>query len=237
MVAQVSPSAISPYLRRSLKRGFAREAFARAKQDQADHAAIFRTFSQTSPNRCGLERAVIRLRRMGGVALAGITTGRLVVVLRNSCTVVTRTADVDVFTEEGLIYSRLTVEIGKGGVTTQINRATFCLHALERLVERSACQLGRHFFATVDTEAAAVLRQSMTGNSIEHDGDSYVLARESGIWAGSHDLTDPEPEWGGLMNPAAKVPTFSVRTFLGPDEMKPCLWLRWQEDPRLSMAA
>jgi hypothetical protein len=33
------------------------------------------------------------------------------------------------------------------------------------------------------------------------------------------------------------VPTFSARTFLGPEQMSPCVWLRWQDDTRLSLAA
>ncbi|MDT8854119.1 hypothetical protein RNZ50_03535 [Paracoccaceae bacterium Fryx2] len=210
---------------------------ARSKGAEADHAAVFVLLRQVSPNRRSTERAVLRLRRMPSVVAAGLADDRLVVVLRNSCAMVTRSDGVDIFTEDALIYTRVAVQFAKGRMHSWINRANFSQHALERLVERSRCPLGQDFLGVVDGEASALLKRCLAGEMIEHDGDSFLRARQEGVWAGSLDLTLPEPEWGGRADPEARVPTFSARTFLGPDEMRPCLWLRWQDDPRLSLVA
>ncbi|WP_096787628.1 hypothetical protein [Rhodobacter sp. CZR27] len=207
------------------------------KAAEADHAAVFALLRQVAPNRRAMERGVLRLRRLPGLVLAGIAGDRLVIVLRNSCAMETRSEGMDVFAEDALIYTRLTVEPGRARMQSWINRARFSLHALERLVERSTCALGSDFLGVVDGEAAALLKRCLAGGMIEHDGDSYLRAKEEGVWAGSLDLTLPEADWGVLTQPEARVPTFSVRTFLEPDEMKPCVWLRWQDDPRLSLAA
>ncbi|PIV74794.1 MAG: hypothetical protein COW55_08005 [Rhodobacteraceae bacterium CG17_big_fil_post_rev_8_21_14_2_50_65_11] len=63
-----------------------------------------------------------------------------------------------------------------------------------------------------------------------------VCAAATGVWAGSFDETPPEPEWGASVTPSVGFPTFSARTFLSPNEMKPAVWLRWQPDPTLSAA-
>lgn len=117
-----------------------------------------------------------------------------------------------------------------------INRANFSLHALERFIERGSCDLGPRVLEAADAEAMALMKHALQNNLIEHDGDEYLQGREQGVWAGSLDLTKPEPEWRTAREDAC-IPTFSSRTFLGPDEMKPCVWLRWQNDPRLSLVA
>lgn len=223
-------------LRRSLKRGLAREAVARARGGEANHSHLFAALRQAAPNRRALERTVLRLRRMPGIVRAGISGGCLVVVVRNTCTMVTRTEGVELFTEEALIYSRMTIGWNKGSMNSWITRASFSLHALERLVERSGCAMGRDFLGAIDAEAAVLLKHMLDGEIIEHDEDSYLGAKEKGVWAGSVDFTPPEPVWGAVQADA-RVPTFSARTFLGPDEMKPCVWLRWQDDPRLALVA
>jgi hypothetical protein len=172
--------------------------------------------------------------RLPGVVRAAIgSEGRgLVVVLRNACEIRTRTEATDLFSEFSLLFTRVSAVAQRDSVHFGINRATFCLHALERLVERSQSPLDPSFLATVDAEAVVLLRAGASSSRIEHDGDCYIRAGTTGVWAGSFDETPPEPEWGASVG----VPTFSARTFLSPNEMKPAVWLRWQLDPALSAA-
>jgi len=236
MTVEISRPSKARHLRLSLKRGLARHAMARAARAQADHAAIFSELFRMAPNRRGMERTVLRLRRAPGVVSAGIARGAVVVVLRDACAMVTRTEGLDAFTEDALIYTRVTVVPEKRKVGTWINRASFSRHALERFIERGNCDLGPDVLDAVDAEAVTLLGRAVRGELIAHDGDDYLRATDPGVWAGSLDVTRPEPEWR-IGREDACIPTFSARTFLGPDEMKPCVWLSWQDDPRLSMAA
>jgi hypothetical protein len=81
-----------------------------------------------------------------------------------------------------------------------------------------------------------MLRRLVQAALFAHEGDEYLPAGEAGVWAGSQDATRPDPSWG-ITREDACIPAFSARTFLGPDQMKPCVWLRWRDDPRLSLAA
>lgn len=235
MTVEISRPSEARHLRLSLKRGLARQAMARAARAQADHASIFSELFRMAPNRRGMERTVLRLRKAPGVVSAGIARGTVVVVLRTACAMVTRTEGVDAFTEDALIYTRMTVVREKRKEGTSISRASVSRHALERFIERGNCPLGPDVLDAVDAEAATLLGRAVRGDLIAHDGDDYLRARGAGVWAGSLDLTPPEPGWRTGREDAC-IPTFSARTFLGPDEMKPCVWLRWQDDPRLSMA-
>lgn len=223
-------------LRRSLKRGVARQALHSARQKEAPADKIFAALREMKPNRLAMERLVQRLRRVPGVVRAGIgAEGRgVVVVLRNVRDTVTRTDATDLFSEYVLMFTRVWAIPVRGLVQMHINRMTFCLHALERFFERSPSRLDPQFLAVADAEAVTLLRAGAFGTRIEHDGDLYLRAAACGVWAGSQDATPPEPEWGTLAISCAGVPTFSARTFLSPDEMKPEVWLRWQSDPRLS---
>lgn len=116
------------------------------------------------------------------------------------------------------------------------NKAAAGDRAWLRLVERSQSPLDPSFLAAVDAEAVVLLRAGASSARIEHDGDSYIRAAATGVWAESFDETPPEPEWGASVTPSVGVPTFSARTFLSPNEMKPAVWLRWQPDPTLSAA-
>jgi hypothetical protein len=235
MTAQFSSPFSTRHLRRSLKRGLARQAIAVAGQRQADHKAAFAEFRRIAPNRKALERCVQRLRLASGTVSAGISDGRLILVLRNLCNVQTRSDGVEAFREDALIYTRIVVLLGRGGMATWINRASFSLHALERFVERSDCVIGPDLLPIIDTEAVALLRRAMAGDLIEQDDDSFIRARAEGVWAGSLDEASPDQSWAVSRDDAC-VPTFSARTFLGPSEMRPAVWLRWQTDPLLTLA-
>lgn len=230
------PVHATPQLRLSLKRGFAAQAVADAGKVRVDHRVVFSDLCGIAPNRRATERAVSRLRKRAGVVRAGISEDAVVVTLREACDMLTRHDGVDAFREEVLIYTWVTVMNGKGMVRYRIHRASFSRHALERLIERSTCALGAGFLDTIDREAACALARIDHGNLIAHHDDDYLDARADGVWAGSMDLTAPDPDWG-LTRDDACIPTFSARTFLGPDEMKPAVWLRWRDDPAMSMVA
>jgi hypothetical protein len=236
MTVQFSSSSHARHRRLSLKRGLARQATTRAAKVQADHEVIFTELRRMAPNRRGMERTVLRLRRAPGVVCAGIARGFVVLVLRNVCAMVTRTDGVDAFTEGAMIYTRVSVLPEKGRVGCWINRASFSLHALERYIERGNCELGAGILDVVDAEAVALLRRVVQGGSFAHEWDEYLSGGEAGVWAGSQDATRPDPSWGVAREDVC-IATFSARTFLGPDQMKPCVWLRWKDDPRLSLAA
>lgn len=235
MTIQFSSPFQAHQLRLSLKRGLARQALSHARNAQADHGAIFAELHRMSPNRRGMERTLRRLRKATGVVSAGISGDRVVLVLRNACTVLTRLDQVEAFSEDALIYSRATLMPERRKVQSWINRVSFSHHALERLVERGGCDLNARLLVKVDAEAVTLLKKASMGDLMKHDGDDYLHASGPGVWAGSMDMSTPEPEWR-IAQKDACIPTFSARTFLGPDEMKPAVWLRWQDDPRLSLA-
>jgi hypothetical protein len=236
MTAQFSSQFSNRHLRRSLKRGLARQAIASAGKMQADHAAIFAEVRQLAPNRKAIERCVRRLRAGCGVVSTRLAGDRLIVVLRNLCVMQTRLVGVDAFQENALVYTRIVVSPGKRRMGSWINRGSFSLHAMERFVERTDCAIGSDILPAVDAEAVLMLRRAMDGDLIEQDDDCYLRARAKGVWAGSLDKTTPDQGWA-MGRDDACVPTFSARTFLGPGEMRPEVWLRWQTDPSLTIAA
>ena len=162
-------------LRRSLKRGLARQTMQHARTADADSDKIFAALRKMKPNRLVMERLVHRLRRLPGVVRAGIgAEGRgVVIVLRNVCETVTRAEAADLFSECALLFTRVCAVAQRDSVQFGINRATFCLHALERFVERSQSPLDPSFLAAVDAEAVVLLRAGASSARIEHDGDSY----------------------------------------------------------------
>ncbi len=207
-----------------------------ARRAQADDAAIIGELRRMGPNRRAMERTARRIRRAPGVILAGISGRRVVVVLRSVCSALTRRDGMDAYSEDVLMYLRVSISSSRKRVSMAINGASFCLHALERLIERSSCEMKDGFLGVVDAEAALLLKRTVDGGSFEQDEDQYVAAKQEGVWAGSLDTAVPGPDWNLGMD-LTQVPTFSVRTFLGADQMKPTVWLRWRSDPRLSLAA
>lgn len=223
-------------LRRSLKRGLARQAMAAARARQADHEPVFAELRRLAPSRKAMERCVLRLRKCLGIVSAGLAGDRLVVVMRNCCVLHTKAEGIEAFREDALIYTRIVAAPGKQKVGILINRVSFSRHALERFVERGDCAVDREILPIIDAEAAAMLRHAMEGELFEQNEDGYLRARAEGVWAGSLDHGLPDADWAMARSDAC-VPTFSARTFLGPDEMRPEVWLRWQADPSLSLAA
>ena len=234
MPARIAPSAD---LCRALKRGRAREALAHAGAEDADLATLFRLAVDLRPNPRNLTRMARRLARLPGVLrVTAAEGGGLILLARNLRRVVTRAEAAELFAEEALLYTRIGLVPGRRSPGFTLLRASFCLHALERLVERSAVPLDAPLLPTLDAEADRLLRRLATGGMIEDAGDQFLPARAEGVWAGSLDETSLEPDWN--LVPTAETPLrlFSARTFLGPDQMRPTLWAKWRGDPALSVA-
>ncbi len=62
-----------------------------------------------APNRRSCERTVLRLRKLPGIVCAGITSDGVAVTLRNACSMITQTEGFDLFTEDALFYTRVSV--------------------------------------------------------------------------------------------------------------------------------
>jgi hypothetical protein len=232
-------------LRRALKRGRAREAFGHAATTDADMAAIVRLGAELRPNPRSLDRVAQRLARLPGVVrVSRGTDGGLVVLARCTRQVVTRTEGVAVFTEEALLYTRVDIMFLCHSPHFGLLRASFCLHALERLVERSQVPLDCPLLPLMDAEAGRLLRRLRSGELIVDADDQFVPGGSErnrdpaivGVWAGALDKTELESGWGLIPTGTSEVSVFSVRTFLGPDQMRPALWLKWNGDPALSVA-
>ncbi len=70
------------------------------------------------------------------------------------------------------------------------------------------------------------------------DGDDEYLPLRTGVWAGGLDMLAPDPAWGpAFAGDDRPLPVFSVRTFLGEDEMRPMVWLGWSEATGVSRCA
>lgn len=228
----------SPSIRTSLKRGLARRALSDAARDDADLPAFFVLTRALRPNRKAMERKVQRLRSLRGVVRAGIAAGGegLVVLLRSQCDLVTRKDAADLFSEPSLVYTHVAIESSRHGTGFRIRRATFGLHALERLVERSRVALDRALLDAADSEARAIFRGWSRDTVIEDDGDHYLPAQEPGLWAGGFDCAALGSDWGLFHREGPQaVPVFSARTFLNPDQMRPTVWVKWRKDPGLSV--
>lgn len=232
-------------LRRALKRGRAREAFAHAATADADMAAIVDLGTGLRPNPRSRDRVARRLARLPGVvSVTRGTDGGLVVLVRCKRHVVTRVAGAEVFAEDALLYTRVGIAPVRERPRFGLIRASFCLHALERLVERSQVPLDTPLLPLLDAEAGRLLRRLGSGALIVDADDQFVPAGTGrsgppaieGVWAGAVDTCDLDPGWGLVPTGAASPVLFSARTFLGPDQMRPTLWLKWNRDPALSVA-
>lgn len=224
-------------LRVALKRGLARQALSQAEAAQADLCALFQAAASAGTSDKARERLARRLGGGRGIVRVGLGEGgrSLAVTARNGCDVLTRAAGRDIHSERALLYTRVVIRPGRTGAAISICRASFGPHALERLVERGGVALDRPLLPVADAEATALLRAMMRGEIIDDQGDQCLRAMAPGLWAGSLDEARPDPDWPLKMPAAAGVPLFSARTFLGEAEMRPTLWLRWRDDPGLTL--
>ncbi len=226
----------SPARRVSLKRGFARQAIAMAERTAPDMPGLFRMAAGLRPNAKAVARLALRLKgRPGVVCVSMARNGRsLSFTTRAAHEVEAQVEGKTMFREPSLVYLRATVGMTGSLLGLQLSAISFCAHALERLIERSAVDLGATFPRHVDAEAQAILRGWGRGARIEEAGDEYypaVMARPLGR---GHDEMALDLDWG-LSNDTGRVPLFSVRTFLSEAEMRPTVWLRWKDDPSCQM--
>ncbi|MBC2834029.1 hypothetical protein [Paragemmobacter straminiformis] len=229
MQIQHNDFATAASIRASLKRGLARQAMADAQRDEAALCTLFAAAAGMRPNAKAMQRMAARSAAARGVVRAERAPdgSRITLYTRNHREVRTRKEAEEVFAEEALVYSRIGLRCDRGQVLVTITRASFCRHAIERLVERSAVTLGRGLLADLDAEAVALLRAMARQRGFDDAGDRYLPALQAGVWAGSLDATSLEPDWGLSPVQGGTVPVFSARTFLAADQMRPTVWLKW----------
>ena len=190
--------ASSPALRASLKRGIARQAIVVAGRAAPDLHQIFRTANAMRPNPKALERVAARIRRQRGVVrVATAPAGRsLSLLLRMVREVEARVDGETLFHETGLIYLGAVVTPGRGRPAFGLRAVGFCVHALERLIERTQIPLDAGILPVIDAEARGILAQWDADCMIEDGGDAFFSARSTGVWAGGHDRMGIGPDWG-----------------------------------------
>lgn len=237
MQIQHTDFALSPSLRISLKRGRAREAVSQAQRSEADIPSCIAMAKAFRPNTKARSRLAQRLlRRPGIVAVRCNDDQGLSLVLRNTRHLLTRKDAADVFGEISLVYTSMILSVAYGSVMFSLQRASFGLHALERLFERSALSLDHPMLPAVDAEASRLFCNSRSEKTFCEDDDTFISAKTDGLWAGSWDHCAIEEDWNlRMVDPGALVPVFSARTFLAPEQMRPSVWLRWNDDPHVTM--
>ena len=227
----------SPALRTSLKRGLARQAFVTAAQADANIPALFHMAAKLRPNAKSADRVAARIKAQRGVVRVTLNADHkgITFIARVAREVESRVEGETAFEETGLIYLQVRVGFGGGpGVGFQLSAVSFCRHAVERLVERSAIPLEVGLLLHIDAEALALFRSWDRTALIADAGDEFYPAAASGLWAGGHDEMTVGADWG-LSNVGGRLPLFSVRTFLSETEMRPTVWLRWNNDPHCRM--
>lgn len=229
MQIQHSHFATNASLRTALKRGLARQAMSHAAQAEADVAALVRLSTNMRPNAKAMQRLAQQLASRKGMVKVAKGDEGLVVVVRNVCQIRNQIDQQDIFTETALVYTRFAIRCLRTGVGYHVSRASFCLHALERLVERSAVALDRPLLPVADQEAVRVLRGLAQGRDFTENGDHFIPAVANGVWAGGVDQAALDEDWGLVCKDAAEVPLYSARTFLSEDEMRPTVWYSWKQ--------
>ena len=236
MSALFPPLPVTRSLRASLKRGLARAAFTGAARASADVAGAVAALRAMPLNTKGQDRILARLARAAGVVKVARGEHGAVAILRTAMRCTTRAEAVDLFAEDTVIYLRLTFEVRRKTMFRTVTSASFSRHALERLVERGEVPLSSPLLPVLDAEAVALLRRLAAGDVLAGDGEDQVRARAEGVWAGAMDRACPDPAWGLSDTAEARLPMFSARTFLSPDQMDPVMWLRWKDDPQVRVS-
>ncbi|KGL00081.1 hypothetical protein PM04_16275 [Thalassobacter sp. 16PALIMAR09] len=134
----------------------------------------------------------------------------------------------ELFAEDVLLYSAVFAESTRTKRSLHIARISLNYHAIERLIERSDCEIGPGFLELIDQEANHILKELARDVTITHNEDEFIRSSYCGVWAGSIDVSRPDPEWFAFEQDP-KAPIFSVRTFLSPDEMHPYVWMKWND--------
>ncbi|HEV8035592.1 hypothetical protein [Yoonia sp.] len=215
--------------RLSLKRGYARDAVSRARKEPANVRDIMLKIREIRPGLKARIRLVKQIKKMPGVITGSYSSsGTVRTVYREVVAMQTRHEEEELFTEDVLLYSAVFAESTRTRRSLHIARVSLNYHAIERLIERSDCEIGPGFLGLIDREANHILKELARDMCISHNEDEFIRSSYCGVWAGSIDASRPDPEWfASEADP--KAPIFSVRTFLSPDEMHPSIWMKWND--------
>lgn len=215
--------------RLSLKRGYAREAVSLARKKPANVRDIMLKIREIRPSLKARMRLAKQIKKMPGVITGShSSSGTVRAVYREVVAMQTRHEEQELFAEDVLLYSAVFAESTRTKRNLHIARVSLNYHAIERLIERSDCEIGPGFLELIDREANHILKELARDVSITHNEDEFIRSSYCGVWAGSIDASRPDPEWFAS-EADQKAPIFSIRTFLSPDEMHPSIWMKWNE--------
>jgi len=224
------------HARGSLGRGLARQALEEAEADCADAAGIVRSLHDLRPNLRNHARHARRLMRRRGVLRASTTGCDLQVVFRNTLDVTVRKDGTDCFRERRIAWTSVRARAGKHMISFVTWQVQAGLHAMQRHVQRSDCPL-HNLLPQLDGAMTEAL-EWLDREDPMRDGDDEYLPLRSGVWAGGLDMLASDPAWGpAFAGDDGPLPVFSVRTFLGEEEMRPMVWLGWSEATGASRGA
>jgi hypothetical protein len=216
------------HARGSLGRGLARQALAEAEADCADAAGIVHSLHDLAPNPRNRARHARRLMRRRGVLRASATRGGVALVFRNALEVIVRKDGTDCYRERRIAWTNVRARAGKHMISFVTWQVQVGLHAMQRHVERSACQLAS-LLPQMDRAMTDAL-DWLDREAPLRDGEDEYLPFLSGVWAGGLDVMASDPAWGpAFTGDDRPLPVFSARTFLGEEEMRPMVWLGWSE--------
>ena len=216
------------HARRSLARGYARQAWREAEVSAADAAKIVQSLHDLAPNPRNRVRFAHRLSRHRGVVRAVATAQGLTVVFRTTLEVTVRRDGSDCYTEPRIAWTKIRAAAGKGVISFVTWQVHASLHAIQRRMERSDCPL-TDFLADLDQQMCSALDWLDRATPIIDRDDEYLPGGD-GVWAGGLDSAAPDPSWGTAFQSSDNpLPVFSIRTYLGEAEMRPTVWLRWSE--------
>jgi hypothetical protein len=216
------------HARGSLGRGLARQALAEAEAGCADASGIVHSLHDLAPNPRNGARHARRLMRRRGVLRASATRGGVAVVFRHTLNVTVRKDGTDCYREPCIAWTSVRASAGKHRISFVTWQVQAGLHALQRHVERSACPL-HNLLPQMDRAMTEALDWLDREDPLR-DGDDEYLPFRNGVWAGGLDMLASDPAWGpAFAGDDRQLPVFSVRTFLGEEEMRPMVWLGWSE--------
>ncbi|SFE93335.1 hypothetical protein [Roseivivax sediminis] len=219
-------------MRKSLARGYARQVLDAAHRDGCCEQALESALGKMPRKGRGLARWCQQVRRRSGVlAVAQRSDRTLVIDYRKSACGQRMDAEGRLFKEETLNYTRYLVTAWRAGYEFIPVRASFSAHAIQRFVERGTVSLGDDFGAQLDMEGRRVLQGFEHGQHFVDGADYFATVRDDGVWAGAFEDAQEE-RWWPTAKGCVSFRWMAFRTFLGPDEMRPVIWHRWNEARR-----
>ncbi|PWR03150.1 hypothetical protein DKT77_08005 [Meridianimarinicoccus roseus] len=213
-------------MRRSLGRGYARQALQAAQDGSADMARLMTDLHGLAPNARSHSRFARRLARRRGV-LRAAPSGRGLRVLARCVLDVTVCKDgTACFREARVCWTRIDALARRGRISFTLTGVQVSRHAMQRRAERSDCFL-RTLLADMDIQMCAALDHLRRCAPIKDRGDAFLPASD-GVWAGGTESMSVPCGWGAAFaGSSPPLNVFAIRTFLGEAEMRPTVWLAW----------